>query len=229
MKRASITPAKNKRVKTQGNAPIRTAGSSLVRPVRVYAGHQPFAKQRHCTLKYVTTDSIALSGGIADHQFSANGLFQPNVTSADHQPLYFDELMAVYTNYIVKESRIRLTPLNAAGGIPYVATIVKNESSTGFVNFIQAAEQATSSYVIKYDANTSVTQASTRNSYNLEATHGKVQLKSDFSGSATANPAQIERYHCVFAGVGGTTQTVNFMVEIEYDVVFTDMAVIAQS
>lgn len=45
---------------------------------------------------------------IATHVFSANGMFDPDVTGVGHQPLGFDEMTAFFDHYTVIGSRIRI-------------------------------------------------------------------------------------------------------------------------
>jgi len=44
--------------------------------------------------------------------FGANGLYDTDITSTGHQPLYFDNYMQVYQKYRVNYSKIQLTVIN---------------------------------------------------------------------------------------------------------------------
>lgn len=55
----------------------------------------------------VTFDNTGGSNG--QYQFSANGLYDPNITGTGHQPLYFDQFMAIYDHYTVLGSKCTAT------------------------------------------------------------------------------------------------------------------------
>ncbi len=48
----------------------------------------------------------ATAGVIAQYTFTANGLYDPNITATGHQPLGFDTMMLYYEQYTVVASRI---------------------------------------------------------------------------------------------------------------------------
>jgi hypothetical protein len=52
------------------------------------------------------------AGAIATYFFSANGLFDPNITGTGHQPLGFDTMMTYYEQYTVLSAKISVTFLN---------------------------------------------------------------------------------------------------------------------
>lgn len=62
-------------------------------------------------LKYVERIGInpALTGALSSYTFSANAMFDPNVSGTGHQPYGFDQLMALYNHYQVIGSKIRIT------------------------------------------------------------------------------------------------------------------------
>lgn len=62
-------------------------------------------------LKYNETLQLnpGAAGAIATYVFSANGMYDPNVTSTGHQPRGFDQLMALYNQYTVIGSKINVT------------------------------------------------------------------------------------------------------------------------
>lgn len=68
-------------------------------------------------LRYV--DTVTIDPGAASilkHTFSANGLFDPDITSTGHQPLMYDEYSALYKQYRVISSKIKITPVMTATG-----------------------------------------------------------------------------------------------------------------
>jgi len=60
-------------------------------------------------IKFKYHDSIILLGAAAGqstgHLFSANGVFDPNITGTGHQPRGFDQLMPLYDHYVVIGSK----------------------------------------------------------------------------------------------------------------------------
>ncbi len=72
-------------------------------------------KKKYTTvLKYV--DVISINPGAAattSHIFKCNGIFDPDTTSTGHQPLFRDELAALYAEYRVVKSRIKVTPITS--------------------------------------------------------------------------------------------------------------------
>lgn len=85
------------------------------------------------TLRYVDTISIDPgSAGIASHVFMANGLYDTDVTGTGHQPLGFDELAALYTQYRVTSSDIKVTPVSAgtASTVPALIGVFRDSDAT---------------------------------------------------------------------------------------------------
>jgi len=67
------------------------------------------------SLRYSTSVSLgAASGAVSTWVFSANGLFDPDITSTGHQPMGFDQMMVSYEHYTVLRSNIIVTFRNLA-------------------------------------------------------------------------------------------------------------------
>jgi hypothetical protein len=49
------------------------------------------------------------AGTVSYYRFSANGLFDPNITGTGHQPIGFDQMMLFFEQYTVLRSRIKVT------------------------------------------------------------------------------------------------------------------------
>lgn len=71
------------------------------------------------------------SGTLVTHIFSANSLYDPNVTTTGHQPLGFDQLMLMYQYYTVIGAKIRVTFNNVNNQDPALIGIYcKNDTAT---------------------------------------------------------------------------------------------------
>ena len=108
----SRTSSAPKRTKTT-TKPKRK--SSVVRvPYGISNG--PFPFQYQATLRYSELIPISVSTGtIGSYVFSANSLFDPDVTGTGIQPLYFDQLMALYDHYVVLSSTFKCTFASCVG------------------------------------------------------------------------------------------------------------------
>jgi len=73
------------------------------------------------------------AGVIAQYVFSANGLYDPNITGTGHQPLGFDTMMLYYEQYTVLASKIRIRA--AGNGIqPAVVSLcLAPDTTTGVI------------------------------------------------------------------------------------------------
>lgn len=74
--------------------------ASFIRPTQATVGPTRF----ETTLIYAEngiTLNPGLAGIAASYVFSFNSLFDPNLTGAGHQPAGFDQLMAIYEQYLV--------------------------------------------------------------------------------------------------------------------------------
>jgi len=61
--------------------------------------------------RYCDTFTVNPSIGVAGYYvFSANGMFDPNITGTGHQPMGFDQMCTFYNHYEVIGARIRFTP-----------------------------------------------------------------------------------------------------------------------
>lgn len=72
-------------------------------------------KMRH---KYVTTLALnpGSSGSVAYHKFSANGMYDPDITGTGHQPMGFDQYASFYAHYTVIASKITCVFVSEASG-----------------------------------------------------------------------------------------------------------------
>lgn len=224
LKRARSQPAKS-------SAKSSKAGFPMYKVVRSNAGNQPFAPQRRCTLRYTELLTFtAAAGATGYHVFSANGLYDPSVSGVGTQPLYFDQLMAIYDHYTVLNARIRVSfsPGNTNQETQLCGIHVDDDAGPGTVSGALFAQRpGCIARLMSPEANMPVIL----HSWNAAKTHGGNPMsKRELSGDASANPSE-GSFFIVWAQntAVATTQALDVFVQIEYDTVFHELKTIAAS
>ncbi len=82
--------------------------NALARQPRVGFATRQLVKMRY----FADVELDPGAGAMAAHIFSANGLFDPDITGVGHQPYSFDQWMAVYDHYHVVGAKISVTFLS---------------------------------------------------------------------------------------------------------------------
>ena len=203
-----------KRAKTYG----RRAGASI---------GVGFPEKMRSTLRYfAVVDLGAATFSTTKNFFSANGMFDPDLTNVGHQPLGFDQLMTIYNHYVVLGSKIKVTffgreDTNASGSA--VVGIYADDSAA---NSLTSESLVEGSGTRKWGVVTASDQKLTlRDSYTSNVVFGNAPL-SDLTqrGTPAANPSEVHAF-CVWAtNEATTTESVYAAVEIEYDAVFFERA-----
>jgi hypothetical protein len=162
--------------------------------------------------------------------FSANGLFDPDITSTGHQPMAFDQMMVWYNHYYVVNSKITVTLKNTLS-IVSQACLRLDAAATPITVPDQIIEQGllvTEPLEVKgsYGANKTLV---------LDCNIRKVQGVNDvldvteLSGTAAANPAEQTYFHIQLWDNAAGTGSANFDVMIEYDVWFCEPRTLTES
>ena len=112
MKRSSTvsTPVKRSRTKTATKRTSKKSFYAVPRPLVQYK--TGFPKQLAITHKYSQEGRLTYIGPNANVQyyaFGVNCLYDPYLALGGGQPLYFDQLSAIYNHYTVMRSRIKVT------------------------------------------------------------------------------------------------------------------------
>lgn len=89
------------------------------RGVRVYGPYirlgTPLGTKQYANFRYHDQITLApATGSSAVHVFSANGMYDPDITATGHQPRGFDQVMALYDHYVVLGAKI--TCIFGSGG-----------------------------------------------------------------------------------------------------------------
>lgn len=181
-------------------------------------GAFPIKSQR--TLRYSEIVQLSVSSGFGSFLFSANGMYDPNTTGLGHQPMGFDQLMAVYNHYHVIASSITVTccqPL-AFNDNYQMAIVLAPSTSTSTIGDIATACEQEGAVFRTLSANTNLT-APLRKSWKWKSTFYD---KSADGGQSGSNPAEQSFYQIFVNDVALSTFSLNLKVDIQYTAVFDE-------
>ena len=197
-------------------------------PKLVSQGRQPFAPQQICTLVYAIQIAKALVfGAYAEYKFSCNGLFDPDTTGGGHQPMYFDQLMAIYNHYCVLNSSINVTviPEQTTTRAPTIALFQDDDATTGVTDIGTAIERPGSTYMsCQGQASGMFYPPFLRNKWKADIPFpGQATSKVELQGDSTTNPTEQTFWIIGANDAAVTSQTLIYNVRIEYTALFFEL------
>lgn len=199
-----------------------------------------FPKQKVVKLRYVqeiTLTTPSTTGLSKSLPFVANGPYDPYYPIGGHQPKGFDQWMALYSNYNVLGSKCTMRMLNSgndafAWGVARTAT--PNELDGKTLEYILECRMnkgfaVAGGYQRTNNMPTSTVKTIT---YSQKKQHGPNSTNaSNLIGTAGGNPAELTIFECWMAPSAGnpSSLTANFVVTIDYIIMFTEQKVLNQS
>lgn len=220
---------KKKTYKRRRVGPVPTRAIMSLRPQirKVY----PEAQRHRTTLRYFG-NFISVNPGIggiaAGHVFSANGCYDPDITGGGHQPIGFDQLMALYDHYTVVGAKIRCHFQNKDTSYPQFCAIAVRDSPTLSTDTREIVENGyvTMGHLAVFG--TGGDKASLATSVDVAKFLGRTNVLSDsqLKGSSAANPGEQLYFHLYgFPTEGVDSNIITINCVIDYDVVFHEKTV----
>ncbi len=204
-------------------------------------GASPFPKSLQVSLKYeeagITIDPPT-AGLAASHVFSANGLFDPDITGTGHQPMGLDQLMDAYDHYTVIGAKMTVKFMTNASATPtgsYNLGIRLSDTNTPVTGQTRIREAGLNRWgsITQSSGNAaliSLTKGySTRSFFGLS--RGTVMARADLKGTIAANPAEQCFFHIWAAAFDGTSNPTPVLlnVSIVYSAIFSEPRLLVQS
>ena len=190
-------------------------------------------------LAYVETSLTVTgsSGLVGNYFFSANGMFDPNVTGTGHQPMGFDQMMLMYNHYTVVSSKITVTAINNSAASVYGCLGCYLSPDT--TSITDASTLIENGYIVwkpMYPINTVGSIAKLNLDCNVATYFARHRNKrelledTELYGTAAANPTdQVYFVVCAFSDAGANTVAASITVEIEYEAIFWEPRKLTQS
>lgn len=187
------------------------------------------------TLRYMET-GVTLNPGVgglaADYVFSANGLYDPNVTGVGHQPIGFDQMMQMYNHYTVIGAKITAKFSSLDGTYEQLVGVAVVADPTAITNGIESVENGLVSFKMLQQQGGAKQMCSLTRPLSVGKYMGRHSILSedDFRGDVASNPAEQVYFHLIcFPGTTVDTAGCRLDVVIDYITVFTEPKYLTQS
>lgn len=155
-----------------------------------------FPKACKVTHTYIDAISMTCTAGIpAVYRYSANGLYDPNITSTGTQPMYFDQFTALYDQYVVIASKVQFKIIpSTASQPPILCSVLLNDDTvqaSSDPNIIAQGPQG-AKLIIPAGANNAYTL--TRSFSAKKMFKGSVMANTELQGTVSTNPTEQSYY-----------------------------------
>lgn len=198
-------------------------------------------RSKLCKLRYVTEITLQPGvGGWASFNFIANGPWDPEAPIGGHSAYQFDDIMRFYRKYRVVGSKIKVF-YNHTGTAslkePAYLTVLKSSSG----NAIQA--YASASHILESNLRGNVKIVGNSNASVLKGLYAPACTQTysqrkyfpgikdlDFEGGWDRNPDHLCYYEvCAFSCSSNNPGFLQFRVEIDYAILFSEVVILSQS
>lgn len=191
-------------------------------------------KTRRAYLRYSdsTIELESVLGGISTHKFRANSVYDPDFTSAGHQPMGYDNWALLYNHYVVVGCKISI---KSVGG----QTIAPTAGAMGiYISDDTALPYTTLDGFVEAKRGVYRTMTYQRNTVNMSTTFSAKKffnvsdLKDNYTrlgATVGANPAEVAMLNVYYFDLEGNTTQQRAQVTIDYIVDFSEPKDLTQS
>lgn len=187
-----------------------------------------FPSQKKCRMVYTDLVYISTTAGFGKFTFSANGIYDPNLTGVGGQPMYFDQLAALYNHYCVTSSFLEYQVMATNVNRDFITTIYIDDDATTDNSAIIAGQRPGAKTV---SINPSVTVPPVVSlGWNAARNFGPGVLNNSlFRGDSVSNPSE-QQYYCILLNdTALNSESVPVRIKMTFDVTWTEFTNVASS
>lgn len=177
-------------------------------------------------LKYAQVMSVTSTTGIMGEQrFSANNIFDPDVTGTGHQPMGHDQWAALFNHYVVLGSKITVNFCDAdASTTPtHVGLYLSDGKTLSYTSGYEYIEARKGTYrlIVPNEGKNHrmVNRFSAKRFFNVKDVKDNLNR---FGAASGASPTEQAYYHIWVQTLDTTSNTIRCVVEIEYIVLYSE-------
>lgn len=194
----------------------------VARPLR-----SPVPYTLKTSLKYQEAVTLTPTAGteiIGVHVFSANGLYDPNITGVGHQPRGFDQLMALYDHCVCIGSSIVVDfPAASGATAPAMGMVAVRDFTTVGTLFQDYMELGDCKYMSISGPGGYMTRLVMNVNPNAYLGRSKPLGDPNLKNSNAANPSEQCYWHVAYGRASGTdVNAIRANIVITYTVVFIE-------
>jgi len=208
--------------------PVRVPRSmTFAKPAWAGKSKTGFPKELKCRHRYVSYVTITSSAGaLGSYSYRCNGMFDPDATSTGHQPLYFDQLAAIYNHFVVTNSKIdvKIVAGSANSAIPLQVNMFVNDDTTVTATPLYAqSEQNSAKFGFVPILGNGVLHL--RDKWSAAQAFGPNPVSNnDLEGTGAADPTEQQVWSIQYQTADLAATSVAYMqVVIEYDAVWKEL------
>jgi len=224
-------PYKTKRKTTKKKYPVKRtykkyAKKNTINKSMVSLG-KGFPKKVLMTHKYHATFPLSsTTGSLSTYYIVCNGMHDIDHTGTGHQPMYYDQLTALYDHYTVIGCKITVKVMgdSVSQGNSILAVFVNDDTTTsGTLIGDSIQENTTCKYRLLNAGNNSAVQTIKMN-WSAKKYFGKSILGNpQFQGSSGSNPPEMSYFTIAYSGLNGATAIGLVDIMVEQIAIWTEM------
>jgi hypothetical protein len=177
-------------------------------------------------LRYVdTVPVVSTSGGLAKQVFRLNSTFDPDFTNTGHQPLFRDTYAAIFDQYAVVETKVKMTFVNSSAQPQQIGLVVEDDS-TSSSNYNTLMEQNNAQHALTPALTGSISSRTFSLFWSCKKMLGIDPYASETYKTAVGSNPTEESYLILWSqpiDLASTT-TCYWQIELDYKVVFSELA-----
>jgi len=223
VQRQGAKPSKGPSVLSGGEYRSGVVSGSVANPIMRVRQLPLFGLRTRRGVTYYSSVTLAgaAGGAVTSYIFSANGIFDPDVSFGGHQPMGFDQMMVFYNHYTVLKSRIKIIYQNTSTITARVGLSVSGSTSVSS-DFQVNVENGEIIVGTAQPDKTFGSTGSLQQSVDCGKFQGLQNTMDDpnMRGDSASNPSEQLYYILSLWAPVGAAPSVEFDVLIEYDTVF---------
>lgn len=183
-----------------------------------------FPKTITMTHKYSQLYIASSSGPFNTFYYTCNGMYDPNISGAGHQPLYFDQMSLLYNHYCVIGSKMTVTFPQMSTNAIVGAFINDDTSITGSTSLESLMEQSQSRFRFIQTSSTQPTTLTLK--WSAKKYFGRNPLANvDLQGTPSSNPNEQSFFTLYYGAVDKVSSISNFSANVllEYIAVWKEL------
>lgn len=232
--RPSRSAARNRvrRIKSRALTRLRRNRVSNVRNRSMVPIGLGFPKKVLVTHRYQECVAVgSTTGSLGKYSFACNGMFDPNITSTGHQPMYFDQFGAIYDQYTVIASKVKFTVVATTVNNSFLVATDINDDTTTTATTISTVGEHSPGKIRYYPGLSGTAPLVLTNKWSAKKYFGGSILGNDnLQGTPAANPLELSYFDFYIQDpVGLASVACNVYVEIEYIAIWTELKDIGPS